>query len=81
MLNAVRNFSSFCWLAAKIAGYKPNSGHYSPLLILFITKNPLGYPLVSAIYKLVAHSRFVFRISDCDKSNKGQNEVLAFCFL
>jgi len=66
MLNEVRKPGLKLWLLAKIAGYKPKIRIYSPLQIIFIAKNPLGYPLVPATYKLVAHNRFVFRLPDPD---------------
>jgi len=67
MLYSVRKLGPKLWLLAKIACYKPKLWLYSPLQFLFTAKNPLGYPLVPATYKLVAHNRFVFRLSDCDK--------------
>ena len=70
MLNAVRKFgslSSFVPNATEYgAGYRPKLWLNSPLQILFKARNLIGYPLVHANYKLVAHSRFEFRISDCD---------------
>ena len=69
MLNAVRNLGLKYWLAAKIAGYKPNYKPFSPLQFLFSAINRIGYPLVPAIHQGTARSRFELHLPDCDKSS------------